>query len=107
MWNCEKGPNGESRVKVPYFSNKDVKIDGVATGDAGDNNAAYVTSHRFESRDAGSNCLDGKPDDDWMNFKDGGKIGNNCAGGETSYEVPLSLSEGNHFTKILFGSIYF
>ena len=90
MWNCEG-----NRGKVPYFSNQNVQIDGFATGDAENDNAIYMIDTRFDSRDAGTNCHDGNPDAAWMNFEDGGQIGNNCANGETSYEVPLSLSEGN------------
>ena len=89
MWNCEG-----NRGKVPYFSNQNVQIDGFATGDAENDNAEYMTAERFDSRDAGTNCLDGNPDDAWMNFQDSGQIGNNCPNGEASYEVPLSVSEG-------------
>ena len=47
-----------------------------------------MTEKRFEFRDAGSNCLDGFPDEKWMNFKPDGKIGNNCTNDETSSETP-------------------
>ena len=89
MWNCDG-----KRGKVPYFSNQNVKVDGFRTGDAKNDNAKFMTEERFKSRDAGTNCLDGKPDDAWMKFKDGGKIGNNCPRGEKSFEVPLSVSKG-------------
>ena len=89
MWTCSG-----NRGKVPYFSNQNVKYNGIATGDAENDNAHYVIEQRFDSRDAGTNCLDGKPDDAWMNGEDGGQIGNNCPSGEASFEVPLSWSEG-------------
>ena len=60
----------------------------MATGDSEHNNAGYMTEKRFEFRDAGSNCLDGFPDEKWMNFKPDGKIGNNCTNDETSSETP-------------------
>ena len=69
-------------------------VDGFPTGDALNDNAKFVTEERFTSRDAGTNCLDGKPDAAWMNFESSGTIGNNCPNGETSFTVPLSLSEG-------------
>ena len=50
---------------------------------------------RFEYRDAGSNCLNGKPDDKWMNFDPDGSIGNNCLNGESSYEVPDKDTKGS------------
>ena len=64
---------------------------------------------RFEYRDAGNNCLDGKPDEKWMNFDPEGKIGNNCLNGESSYEIPenetagilLYLFSGGHYTHHL------
>ena len=89
MWTCEG-----KRGKVPYFSNQNVKVDGYPTGDANHDNAKFMTKERYKSRDAGTNCLDGNPDDAWMKFKDGGKIGNNCPGDKASYEVPLSVSKG-------------
>ena len=49
---------------------------------------------RFEYRDAGTNCLDGKPDEKWMNFDSDGKIGNNCPNGEHSYELSVNDSQG-------------
>ena len=53
-----------------------------------------MTEKRFEFRDAGSNCLDGFPDEKWMNFEPGGKIGNYCPNGETSSEKPGNPNEG-------------
>ena len=50
----------------------------MATGDLEHNNAGYMTDKRFEFRDAGSNCLDGFPDEKWMNFELDGEIGNYC-----------------------------
>ena len=87
MWNCPKGPNGENRKKVPYFSNPNVCYEGVHTGDAYNNNAAFITENRFKFRDVGSNCLDGVPNEEW-NF---GKI---CINGETSYTPAINKSEG-------------
>ena len=49
---------------------------------------------RSASAAAGTNCLDGKPDEAWMKLESGGVIGNNCPNGETSYELPLSASLG-------------
>ena len=54
-----------------------------------------MTEERFHFRDAGTNCLDGKPDEKWMNFDADGTIGNNCPNGEESFQPPLSLTEGN------------
>ena len=81
-----------------------MEVDGVASGSADENNAAYMTEERFNSAAAGTNCLDGNPDDAWMNFEATGTIGNNCANGEESYELPLSESLGkqrNEFVKML------
>ena len=97
MWTCSG-----NRGKVPYFSNQNVEYNGIATGDAENDNAHYVIEQRFDSRDAGTNCLDGKPDDAWMNGEDGGQIGNNCPNGEDSFEVPLSWSEGKYILSKLF-----
>ena len=82
------------RGKVPYFSNPDIIYEGVPTGDDQNNNAKRMREMRFEYRDAGSNCLDGKPDEKWMNFDSDGTIGNNCPNGETSYEIPVSETQG-------------
>ena len=49
---------------------------------------------RFEYRDAGTNCLDGKPDEKWMNFDPDGTIGNNCQNGESSYEISVNDTQG-------------
>ena len=46
-----------------------------------------MTQQRFNFRDAGTNCLDGNPDDKWMNFDPDGTIGNNCPNGEDSFDV--------------------
>ena len=94
MWECDG-----NRRKVPYFSNPNVDIDGVTTGDEQNNNANFMIEDRFNSRNAGTNCLDGSPDDAWMNFESGGQIGNNCPNGEESYDVPLSASKGNYLEK--------
>ena len=94
VWNCAKGPSGENRGKVPYWSNPNVMFEGVATGTATDNNAGYMTAGRFDSAAAGTNCLDGNPDAAWMNGEESGTIGNNCPNGETHYELPLSESLG-------------
>ena len=93
-WDCEPGPNGETRGKVPYFSNPDIIYEGVPTGDDQNNNAKRMREMRFEYRDAGTNCLDGKPDEKWMNFDSDGTIGNNCPNGEQSYEIPISETQG-------------
>ena len=69
-------------------------IEGVASGTATDNNAGYMTEERFNSAAVGTNCLDGNPDEAWMNGEASGTIGNNCPNGETSYEPPLSESLG-------------
>ena len=53
-----------------------------------------MTEQRFISAAAGTNCLDGNPDEAWMNFEPSGTIGNNCPNGETSYEPELSSSLG-------------
>ena len=95
QWTCPNGPNGQPRKRAPYFSNPKVSYEGVPTGDAKNNNAAYMTSERFSHRDDGNNCFDGKPDYKWMNFKDNGKIGNNCKNGQKSFEPPINKCEGN------------
>ena len=100
---CPNGPNGHARQEAPYFSNPNVFHEGVPTGDSENNNAGYMTEKRFEFRDAGSNCLDGFPDEGWMNFEADGKIGNNCPNGETSFEPSSDKNEGMKnllFTKI-------
>ena len=79
---------------MPYWSNPNVQFEGVDTGTEIEDNAEYMTEGRFDSRDAGTNCLDGNPDAAWMNFEDGGTIGNNCPNGEESYEPDLSVSAG-------------
>ena len=71
-----------------------MNFQGVATGTESQNNAKYMTEKRFESAAAGTNCLDGNPDEAWMNGDDSGKIGNNCQNGEASYKPPLSNSLG-------------
>ena len=108
MWNCAAGPSGKSRGKAPYWSNPDVEFEGVATGTEINNNAKFMTEERFSSAAAGSNCLDGNPDDAWMNFEPTGTIGNNCPNGEETYDPPLSLSAGtihrsqdNFFDKLV------
>ena len=101
VWNCAKGPSGESRGKVPYWSNPNVMIDGVATGTETDNNAGTMIEGRFDSAAAGTNCLDGNPDDAWMRGDPSGLIGNNCPNGEASYELPLSESLGNTYETLL------
>jgi hypothetical protein len=101
MWNCKRGPSGERRGKVPYWSNPNVKFEGVATGSQINNNAKYIKQNRFVYASIGTNCLDGNPDEAWMKFKPTGAIGNNCPSGETSYELPLTSSTGNtHLTKL-------
>ena len=70
-------------------------IDGVATGTETENNAGYMKEMRFDCSDAGTNCLDGNPDEAWMKGEESGKIGKNCPNGEKSYEPPLSKSLGN------------
>ena len=62
VWNCHPGPSGEPRGKVPYYSNPNAQVDGVATGSQTENNAKYMTDNRFASASAGTNCLDGHPD---------------------------------------------
>ena len=69
-------------------------FEGVATGSDLENNAGTMTEGRFDSAAAGTNCLDGNPDEAWMNGEESGTIGNNCPNGETSYELPLSESLG-------------
>ena len=76
-------------------------FEGVATGSQDENNAKYIKEKRFESASAGTNCLDGNPDEAWMEFKSTGSIGNHCPNGEESYELPLTLSTGNSdFEKV-------
>ena len=53
-----------------------------------------MRDERFTTAHAGSNCLDGNPDEKWMNFDSEGTIGNNCPNNETSYDPPLSMSSG-------------
>ena len=96
VWNCAPGPSGEERIRAPYFSNPNVMIDGVATGTDTANNAGYMIQRRFDKAAAGTNCLDGKPDEAWMKGESSGTIGNNCPNGEASYEPPLSESVGNN-----------
>ena len=76
-------------------------IDGVATGTETDNNAGTMIEGRFDSAAAGTNCLDGNPDDAWMRGDPSGSIGNNCPNGEASYELPLSESLGKTFESLL------
>ena len=92
---CEPGPNGETRGRAPYFSNPDVIFEGVPTGDSQNNNAARMRQMRFEYRDAGTNCLNGKPDEKWMNFDPDGSIGNNCVDGHSSYVIPVEDTKGS------------
>ena len=87
VWGCQYGPNGKKRKKAPHFSNPNVCYEDVATGDANNNNAAYITTNRFKSRDLGTNCLDGKPDENW-------KFGKYCNKGQMSYEPAINYSEG-------------
>ena len=91
---------------MPYYSNPNVLIEGIATGTATENNARYMSEQRFKSAAAGTNCLDGNPDEAWMNFQPTGIIGNNCLNGESSYEPPLSLSRGKYlFLHLLYVKI--
>ena len=76
-------------MQIPYFSNPDVSVDGVPTGDAKDNNVGTMRKMRFEYQNAGSNCLDGKPNQMLMDLNPEGVIGNNCPNGESSYKVPI------------------
>ena len=88
QWTCSKGPNGKTRQKAPHFSNPDVYYQGVPTGDLLNNNAGYITNNRFKSRDKGSNCLDGKPNENW-------EFGDNCLEGKSSYfHPPIDQSKG-------------
>ena len=82
---------------MPYWSNPNVTLDGVATGSESENNAGSMKEGRFESAAAGTNCLDGNPDEAWMNGDPSGIIGNNCPNGEASYEPPLSESLGKNY----------
>ena len=100
VWNCAPGPSGESRGKVPYWSNPAVELQGVATGSDDENNALFMIEGRAASAAAGTNCLDGNPDEAWMKFESGGVIGNNCPNGEASYEHPLSASLGKFILYI-------
>ena len=93
-WMCDPGPSGEDRGKVPFWSNPNVMKDGVPTGTDKENNAGYIIEHRKESAAAGTNCLDGNPDEAWMKDVNSGTIGNNCPNGEKSYTPPLSDSLG-------------
>ena len=102
VWNCKPGPSGSGRGKVPYWSNPKVKFEGVATGSDNDNNAKYMKEKRFESASAGTNCLDGNPDEAWMQFKSTGSIGNNCPNGMESFDPPLTSSIGNSHDKFEF-----
>ena len=86
---------------MPYWSNPDVELGGTATGSDDENNALTMKEGRAASAAAGTNCLDGKPNEAWMQFESGGVIGNNCPNGETSYELPLSASLGNFIFSIL------
>ena len=91
---------------MPYYSNPNVLVDGIATGTETENNARYMSEQRFKSAAAGTNCLDGNPDEAWMNFQPTGIIGNNCLNGESSYEPPLSLSRGKYlFLHLLYVKI--
>ena len=99
---CPTPPSGEYRKKEPYYSNPNVTFQGFPTGTESQNNAKTMKEKRFANAAAGTNCLDGKPDEAWMNGDDvSGKIGNNCPNGEASFEPPLSDSLGN---KIVFVS---
>ena len=102
VWNCAAGPSGEDRGKVPYWSNPAVELQGVATGSDDENNALFMIEGRAASAAAGTNCLDGNPDEAWMKFESGGVIGNNCPNGEASYEHPLSASLGKFILCIFF-----
>ena len=93
-WLCEKGPSGNYRGKVPFYSNPNVSKDGVVTGTDTENNAGYIKEKRYESAALGTNCLDGNPDEAWMKDINSGQIGNNCPNGEESYTPPLSESLG-------------
>ena len=97
---CAPGPNGEQRVQIPYFSNPDVIFEGVPTGDAEDNNVGTMRRMRFEYQNAGSNCLDGKPDKMWMDLNPDGMIGNNCPNGESSYKVPIDGAESKFLSYL-------
>ena len=55
-----------------------------------------MTENAHKSAAFGTNCLDGNPDDAWMNFEPDGVIGNNCPNDEKSFEPPLSSSTGNN-----------
>ena len=102
VWNCHPGPSGAPRGKLPYYSNPNVQVDGVATGSQTENNAKYMTDNRFASASAGTNCLDGHPDDAWMMFRSDGKIGDNCLNGEQFFEPPLESTRGKFNSAMQF-----
>ena len=87
-------------MQIPYFSNPDVSVDGVPTGDAKDNNVGTMRKMRFEYQNAGSNCLDGKPNQMWMDLNPEGVIGNNCPNGESSYKVPIDVAKSKFLSYL-------
>ena len=95
---CPPGPSGKLRKKAPYFSNPRVSFEGFATGSTKANNAEYMSKGRFYFSGKGSNCLDGKPNEEWMTFATSGNIGigNNCNKNESEFHPlpPKTLSEG-------------
>ena len=100
-WTCPDRPNGKSRRKAPFFSNPDVCFEGVPTGDSQNNNAAFITKNRYKNRDKGSNCLDGKPNENW-------EFGNNCLERSlTSFHPPFNDSEGTHLQEFVYINIFF
>ena len=77
-----------AKKSVDYFSNPDVKVNGIPVGTISENNAKAMSEKRFKSASAGTNCLDGNPNKDMSER-------NNCPGNKEQYEPPLSDSTGN------------
>ena len=89
-----------AKESVDYWSNPDIKINGIPAGTDLNNNAKAMSEKRFESASAGTNCLDGDP----------GKAmseRNNCPKNEEQYEPPLSDSTGKmeHFNLKYFSNV--
>merc|ERR1712106_790891 len=55
---------GPTRSRILHFSNPDVTYEGIATGDAENNNARAIMEDRDRTSKYGSNCYDGNPDED-------------------------------------------
>lgn len=92
---CGPTPSGGYREKEPFYSNPNVMYEGLPTGTESNNNAKAMTERRFQNAAAGTNCLDGNPNEAWMKGDEiFGKIGNNCPNGESSFKPSLKDSLG-------------